>query len=170
MKDLLDKLSSYNVFNYLLPGVIFVAIADAFTSVKLIQENLIVGVFVYYFIGSVISRIGSLLIEPALKKMSFIKFVPYSEFVSAAKLDAKLEILSETNNMYRTFVAMLAVIALMKVYDLISLVYPSIAGYAPYCVVVTLLILYLFSYRKQTLYITKRIEKNRDTPQNSQNL
>ena len=27
MKDLLDKLSSYNIFNYLLPGVVFVAIS-----------------------------------------------------------------------------------------------------------------------------------------------
>jgi len=85
MKDLLDKLSSYNIFNYLLPGIIFVVIAEKLTSFSFIQDDIIFGIFLYYFIGLVISRIGSLLIEPSLKKIRFLTFAPYSEFVTASK-------------------------------------------------------------------------------------
>jgi len=51
MKEILDKISSYNFFNYLLPGILFVVITEEFTSYSFIQENLVLGVFIYYFIG-----------------------------------------------------------------------------------------------------------------------
>lgn len=70
MKDLLDKISSYNLFNYLFPGILFAVISKEFTSYSLLQDNLIVGAFIYYFIGLVVSRFGSLVIEPASKKPS----------------------------------------------------------------------------------------------------
>ena len=74
MKDLLDKLSSYNIFNYLLPGVVFVAISKSLTIYNFVQQDIVVGVFLYYFIGLVISRIGSIVIEPMLKWIRFVKF------------------------------------------------------------------------------------------------
>jgi hypothetical protein len=40
-----------------------------------------------------------------LKKISFLKFALYSDFVSASKNDTKLGVLSEADNMYRTFSA-----------------------------------------------------------------
>jgi len=70
MKDLLDKLSSYDIFNYLLPGVIFAVLAEKLTSFSFIKKDIILGVFLYYFIGLVISRIGSLFIEQFLKKLN----------------------------------------------------------------------------------------------------
>ena len=39
MKDLLDKLSPYNVFNYLLPGVVFAVFLDTFTAYSVIQAS-----------------------------------------------------------------------------------------------------------------------------------
>ena len=51
MKDLIDKLSSYNIFNYFLPGILFVGLAEKVASSSLIQENLMIGLFLYYFIG-----------------------------------------------------------------------------------------------------------------------
>ena len=62
MDGLLDKISSYNIFNYLLPGSLFAVIADAVTDYRLIQEDIVVGLFLYYFIGLVVSRIGSLVV------------------------------------------------------------------------------------------------------------
>ena len=120
MKDLLDKLSSYNLFNYLLPGVLFVALIDKFTSLHLIQENVLIGAFVYYFIGSIISRIGSIFIEPFLKRVKFVTFSQYSDFVTASKEDPKIEILSEQNNMYRTFCAMLLLIGVVAAFERLS--------------------------------------------------
>jgi len=45
MKDLLDKLSSYNLFNYLLPGVVFASIATKVTKFSFTQTDIITGVF-----------------------------------------------------------------------------------------------------------------------------
>lgn len=68
MKDLLDKLSSYNLFNYLLPGTLFVFIEkDTFDFLSM-KDNVIVAVFFCYFLGLLASRVGSLIIEPMLKK------------------------------------------------------------------------------------------------------
>ena len=157
MKDILDKITSYNLFNYLLPGVLFVVILKILTPFSLIQENLITGAFVYYFVGLVISRFGSLIIEPFLKFVSFLKFAEYADFITASKTDPKVEAFSEVNNMYRTFVSMFVLLLLLKGYDLVAVKIPILSDHAPLILVVLLLVMFLFSYRKQTGYITKRI-------------
>jgi len=157
MKDLLDKLSSYNIFNYLLPGIIFVVLAEKLTSFSFIQEDIVLGVFLYYFIGLVISRIGSLFIEPTLKKIKFITFASYSEFVFASKKDTKLDTLSEVNNMYRTFCSLFLFLIILKCYELISTKYPVVAGWNSEILAIGLLVLFLFAYKKQTKYISKRV-------------
>src|SRR5258708_39583652 len=68
MKELLDRLASYNLFNYLLPGVVFVVLAEQVTSYSFIQDDIVIGGFVYSFMGMVISRVGSLFLEPLFKK------------------------------------------------------------------------------------------------------
>ena len=60
MKELIDKISSYNLFNYLVPGVLLAFAADKFTAYSLVQSDLLIGAFLYYFIGLVASRFGSL--------------------------------------------------------------------------------------------------------------
>jgi hypothetical protein len=160
MEKLLDKISSYNLFNYLLPGVLFVVILNIFTIYKITLDNLIVNAFLCYFIGLVISRFGSLFVEPLLKKISFLKFVSYSDFVSASKKDPTIEILSEANNMYRTFSSMFILIVLLKIYEWIGLLFPVISKGDTFVLVLLLLTMFLFSYRKQTKYIVKRIKAN----------
>lgn len=158
MKGLLDKISSYNLFNYLFPGILFAVISNKFTSYSLLQDNLIVGAFIYYFIGLVISRFGSLVIEPLLKRISFLKFADYKEFISASKKDDKLELLSEINNMYRALFSVFILLPLLKLYELIEFIFPILKYWNTYILVVLLLVLFLLSYRKQTNYITKRIK------------
>jgi hypothetical protein len=160
MKDLLDKLSSYNLFNYLLPGILFAFFTEAFTHIKLLQKDLIVGVFLYYFLGLVISRVGSLIIEPVLKKIRFVEFAPYQDYVKASKIDTKIDVLSEANNMYRTFCALFLLIDIVVFYDFLSQKYLVIEVLSPYLCLIFLLILFLVSYRKQTAYIKKRISAN----------
>lgn len=158
MKEIIDKITSYNFFNYLLPGILFAVIAGELTQFRFIQENIIIGAFVYYFIGLVISRFGSLIIEPLLKKISYLKFAPYSDFVVASKEDPKIEILSRENNMYRTFCSLFILLLLLKLYHLIGLKFPMINNYNPYILIVLLLIIFLCAYRKQTKYITNRVK------------
>lgn len=157
MKDLLDKLSSYNLFNYLLPGVLFAVIIDELTPLRVIQKDIVLGVFVYYFLGSIISRIGSLVVEPILKRVKFIKFAPYEDFVKASKVDAKLEILSEANNMYRTVCALFISTSVVIGYNFVAYYLPWLNKAGLPLSICSLTVLYLFSYRKQTKYITKRV-------------
>lgn len=158
MKELLDKLSSYNIFNYLLPGVLFAALVDGLTSLQILQKDIVVGVFIYYFLGSIVSRIGSLLIEPVLRKAGIVSFAPYEDFVRVSKVDPKLDVLSEANNMYRTLCSLMVCVGAIVLYENASIYWPVLRAVAPTILIVGLFALYVFSYRKQTAYITRRIE------------
>ena len=167
MKELLDKLSSYNIFNYLFPGVVFVVILSKTTQYNLIQNDLITGAFFYYFIGLVISRIGSLLIEPILRKSSFVIFADYSSFVNASKVDSKIDILSEVNNMYRTICSLFLLEIIFIIYEKVAAFLLLSQRVGLIFLLFALFLLFLFSYKKQSSYITKRIEANNVTNQNS---
>lgn len=159
MDELLDKISSYNIFNYLLPGSLFAVIADAVTDYRFIQEDIVVGLFLYYFIGLVVSRIGSLVVEPILKAVGLVNFVAYGKFVEASKTDPKIEVLSETNNMYRTFCALFLLLPLVVLFDRLAPLLPWLVDGSPYIVGVALVVMFLFAYRKQTAYIVNRVNK-----------
>lgn len=158
MKELLDKMSSYNLFNYLLPGVVYAVIMEQWSEMTLIQENLLATAFLMYFIGLVISRVGSLIIEPILKTIGFVKFADYADFVKVEKDDKKLEILSESNNMYRTLISLFLTILISKAYLVVAEKTDLQGETNMWVVSVCLFIMFLFSYRKQTIYITKRIK------------
>lgn len=160
MKDLIDKLSSYNLFNYLFPGIVFVVLANAMTRYSFIQQDIVLGVFLYYFIGLVISRFGSLAVEPLLKRISFLKFAEYKDFVAASKKDEKVELFSEINNTYRTLCACFLLLILLKIFEIVQNVFMFEKVWVAFFLVVLLLILFLLSYRKQTDYITKRVKAN----------
>src|SRR6516225_1970768 len=102
MKELLDKLSSYNLFNYFLPGTVFAAVAQRISRHTFKDNNIVIELFTYYFIGLIISRIGSLVLEPMFKKTKFVRFAAYKDFIAASAKDPDIKILSEQNNMFRT--------------------------------------------------------------------
>ena len=158
MTELLQKLSTYNIFNYLFPGVVFVILLKHVTNIYLIMNDLVLGMFLYYFFGLVLSRIGSILIEPALRCTKIVEFSDYARFIRASKLDDKIELLSEVNNMHRTIIAMLVVLLAISICNgsVTCLLTAGLLG------IVTLFVL---SYRKQTSFITKRIDEAlRNTP------
>ena len=68
VKSVLDKISSYNIFNNLFPGIVFCYIVDQttrFTFIRSGWENVVM----YYFVGMLISRVGSLTVEKWLKAL-----------------------------------------------------------------------------------------------------
>lgn len=161
MKDFLSKLSSYNLFNYLLPGIIFVVLAKVLCDYSFVQQDLVLALFLYYFIGLIISRFGSLFIEPILKRTSFLRFAEYKDFVAASKKDEKIELLSEVNNTYRTLCSLFVLLGLLKLYGIIENKYTALKDWNSVILILLLLLMFLFSYRKQTNYITKRIQANK---------
>jgi hypothetical protein len=160
MNELLTKLSSYNLFNYLLPGVIFAILVSQTTSYQLLQKDIITGVFLYYFLGLIVSRFGSLVIGPVLKSLSFVKFEEYKAFVIASKKDPQIEVLSEANNTYRTFCSLFSLLLMLRVYAKIEAKVSFLRGWDATLVIVLLLVMFLFAYRKQTSFVVKRIKAN----------
>ncbi len=157
MKEIVDKISSYNLFNYLFPGIIFVIFLREFTSYNLIKEDFFIGAFLYYFIGLVISRFGSIIISQALKYLKFIKFTNYSDFIFACDKDQKIELFSEINNMYRTIISLLVLLLFAKLYEKLSNWLHISEPISYILLILALLILFLFSYKKQTDFVVKRV-------------
>jgi hypothetical protein len=162
MTDIINKITSYNLFNYLLPGVLYSIIATKWTIYDFTIENVILGAFLYYFIGMVISRIGSLWIEKLLTKSKIVTFAKYSDFVKASKKDEKLDLLSEINNSYRTLISLGICLLITKAYSELDLkiAIPEIITVLVMLAFITFI--FILSYKKQTEYITKRIEANND--------
>ena len=160
LKDIFDKISSYNIFNYLLPGILFIFLTKEISGYNLIQENNFVGAFLYYFAGMVVSRFGSIIIEPVLKWIKFLKFKEYGAFVAASKVDQKIELLSEVNNTYRTILSMLVLVCSEYLYLYIKKQYSIEHSTTLVMATIFTTFLFLFAYRKQTAYISKRIESN----------
>jgi hypothetical protein len=158
MDKLLEKLSSYNLFNYLLPGVVFVIVAKQFVGLDLTQPDLALAAFLYYFLGMVISRVGSLVVEPVLKKISFITFSDYSKYIAATQKDKTIETLSEANNTYRTIIALFIICLVLKCYLWLAGIFEVLHTHSTLILVLMVSTLFLFSYRKQTSYVYKRIE------------
>lgn len=158
MENLVEKISSYNIFNYLFPGIIFSITSGDSVLASISQKDVFSYFFICYFIGLIISRFGSLIIEPILKKFSFIKFSPYLDFLSASKKDPKLEILSQENNTYRTLSSLLFLLLIFRIYMLVESIFPGMKSFSFYIISLLLLILFLFSYKKNTDFIVKRVE------------
>jgi hypothetical protein len=159
MNELVKKIWSYNLFNYLLPWVLFVIFINQYLNYNLIQENIILGAFLYYFIWLIISRLGSLIIEPLLQYFKIIKYAEYSDFLNAEKNDEKIWELLEVTNMYRTLLAMFISIIVLYLYQWIIIIYPWVSLYNSIYLLILLVILFVFSYRKQVQYISKRVSK-----------
>lgn len=160
MEDLLKKISQYQLFNFLLSGTVLAVLLNKTTSINLIYENIIVGFFAFYFLGLVISRVGSLIIEPVLKKLKIIEFAPYDDYLSAVKADNKIDTLSQENNTYRTLIATFLIFIIVYTLDRVAADLITRNGTAStYIFAVLMLILFTFAYRKQTGYIIRRVKK-----------
>ena len=163
LESIFNKISNYNIFNYLFSGIIFVVLIKYLDNINLylnfsVLDLNVINLFILYFIGLTISRIGSLIIEPFYRKY-IIKFANYSDFIKVEKIDKKLNVLSEQNNIYRTFTSLfliLIVFHFVKKCDLHICIFLKI--YYKEILIIFLFILYAISYYKQIKYITNRIK------------
>tara|TARA_B100001245_G_scaffold155221_1_gene116375 strand:- start:1462 stop:1944 length:483 start_codon:yes stop_codon:yes gene_type:complete len=159
MEDLLKKVSEYQLFNFLLTGTLLAFLISKTTPVNLLYDNILVAVFIYYFIGLVLSRVGSLVIEPLFKTLRIVKYASYKEYLKASEKDSKIDILSQENNIYRTLIGTFLVYGF--VYAFCEL-WPNLleSTWLPIVVAGVGLVLFSLSYRKQTKYITTRVNRH----------
>lgn len=161
MELIFKKISSYNLFNYLFTGFVFVFMCKFFlnrtfyieSDSRLIELG---NLFWVYFVGLTVSRFGSIVVEPCFRRC--VGFAPYDEFIEAEKKDGKLSALSEQNNVYRTVVGVLLLFA--GYYLIVEYSPPECSGFISGALVLSLLVLYAFSYVKQINFIKKRVAQN----------
>lgn len=168
LKQIVGKISSYNIFNNLYPGILFCYDLKIVLDINLLSNNWFENLILFYFAGMVISRIGSVIIEPIMKKIKIkkkllLQFAVYSDYEKACKEDSLVATLSETNNTYRTVLSCFICTFVFKVCIVINKVcienkFTFFQENKDWIILILLILLFAFSYVKQTSYVRKRVE------------
>ena len=158
MEKILEKLEEYNIFNNLLPGIVFTYMLKYYVGLDVFQPNVIEMVFIYYFIGSLLSRFGSLILGEMLKKFNIIKYASHEDYINAAKKDKIIEKLLVSNNMYRTICSSTIILFILKLLKKAVSYFNISKDIVASLLVLAVGALYLFAYKKQTKHIVERIE------------
>jgi hypothetical protein len=155
--NLLEKLSSYNFITNLVPGVLLTEALRASGVPFAGSDKLAAWLLLSYYLGLVSNRLGSLAVEPILRKSLIRKNNTYEEFVRAQCVDTRLDVLVETANGYRTVLAAcLLYVIILIAYALLRQIDAPEYLYVPLSVLCTFA-LFLISYRKQDSYISRRV-------------
>ena len=164
MSSFLEKLGSYHILTNLLPGAFFMLTSRGFFGIGLPTANVAEDIVVFYFVGLIINRIGSLIVEPALKRCSFVKFAPHADYIKAVSIDSKIDVLSETNILLRTLLTCVILLPIIKLADIMYSKFPIIMQNFSWVIIILLIALFLFAFKKQSDYIRKRVEAVNSQP------
>jgi len=161
MDNFFNKLENYNIFNYILPAIIFDIGCKIYINLTIIPtSNVVIAAFAYYFVGLVISRIGSLIIKPLLWKLKILN-KEYSskeaDFYKAEEKDPKIKILFTDYNMYRNFISVFFLLLIVKIVTIVQKHVALNSTLAYTIIILLLLVLFILSYKKQLQYIYKRV-------------
>ena len=78
------------------------------------------------------------------------------------KVDPKITLLSQENNVFRSYLSAMCITLLLLGYEQLSIVCPLLKENTDFILVFSLSVLFLFSYIKQTAFVKKRIKANLD--------
>ncbi len=164
LKVIIEKLSQYNILTNILPGTILCIVSTYCIGYNLlIADNWYIQGVIFYFVGIINNRFGSLFVEPILKRLKILKFTPYKEYIAAESKDAKVTILNTENNVFRSCVSLclIAIFALISkiLEDNIKWISNCKCEYKMMALLILLLVIFILSYRKQTAYVNKRVKK-----------
>lgn len=153
-----NKISSYNILNYLIPGTVLCLLLECLLEWNFLKfGNWYEAGIVFYFVGMVNSRIGSLVVEPILKKFWGSKFCGYRDYVVAEKSDSVIAKLNMENNVFRSFISVSFVLLVAMGWDALIGACPELQSCGKVLIVVGLLILFVCAYLKQVGYISRRV-------------
>jgi hypothetical protein len=158
MHELLNRLSPYNLFNFLLSGALFYIFSGIMADkVPSSVEGIFIAFFLFYFFGLVVSSFGSLVVEPILKRMSLVKSACGNDSAAISSEDKQIRRFIVTSNIYSTLCSLFFLLVLYKVYSFIRSEFSWFESWDVAICFVLLLVLFLFSLRKQADNIAKRV-------------
>jgi hypothetical protein len=158
VNEILSKISSYNIFNYLVPGALFVIAAKRVNIIDLDDADLATKLLIFYIVGMIISRLGSLLIEPGMRWAKLVRYSDYKNYVLACAKDNKIEILVEVNNTYRTFAAAFMALSVGMIITARHRDWSASEPWIALSTLAALIVLFLLSFIKQANYVRNRVE------------
>lgn len=159
-KALIERISSYQIFNFLYPGLLITSVLGYKGVFSL--DDMHIGFFLLfsYFAGMVASRVGSIIIEELLLWLEWINKPEYKRLNDAKqKENSPVTLQLELCNMFRTLCAsalLLLIVAFVQNFVPI--------GYNTSCTfdlaVFLIFVIFLISFIKQYGYLNKCIEAN----------
>lgn len=154
----LSKISSYNLLSNLIPGAIFCVIIKYLVGYDFISVSIIELLIIFYFSGMVIGRLGSLIVECLLRKLKVVSYIDHKSYVAAELIDKKIASICEANNIYRSMITAILTAILLKLYRAVVEFQWEFGYFSEWMLLLTLLLLFVFAYRKQTSYLIGRID------------
>lgn len=155
---LFGKISNYNILNNLIPGAILCVVFKYLVGYDFMNVGTLELIVIFYFAGMINSRVGSLILEPLLKKVKWVTFRDHHAFVEAEQKDKKINSLVEVNNMYRSMISIAFTSLVVKFYYVGVEQQWNFGNVSEWILLVALLLLFAFAYKKQTKYIVSRID------------
>lgn len=160
MEKILEKISSYHLLNNLIPGMLFIYLLDMLGIFSVEMNEVLKLLFLGYYAGMVINRVGSVVVEPLFQTCKIVNYAPYPDYLKAEQTDKKLSALLADNNVYRTMTAMFLLLIVLYIGHMIPKVDAFMhTDWATLLLLVCILVLYVLAFRKQTSYIRKRVKK-----------
>ena len=160
LASLFGKISNYNILNNLIPGAILCVVYKHLVGYDFMNVGTLELLVVFYFTGMINSRIGSLVLEPIMQKIKWVRLRDYRFFVEAAQKDNKLNSLVEVNNMYRSMISVSFTALLVKLYYVGVEQQWNFGNVSDWLLLMAMLVLFAFAYKKQSKYIVSRIDYN----------
>ncbi len=186
INGIMEMIGAYEILNNVIPGAIYAALVEKFTSLRFIKGDFIIDIIVYYFVGLLIGRIGSAFIRRPSKnkKETMLKGIKcrvrsllwakpetercsednYDDYIKAEKVDAKVSRLSLIGDMYRTLASVSICVLLTIILDLLkvntmifSISWVKIITVIIGCVIMAFI--FRSAYVKQAYYIRSRVRK-----------
>jgi hypothetical protein len=166
IETIAGKVSEYNVFNYLVPGAVFMVGLRYVVGAIPFENSVLFFLITAYAAGMALSRIGSLVVEPILLRIRLIKTSSYEKFVLAERNDSKLTTLLLESNAYRTMAAVFATLLLAKGAVVVQSRLPHWDRLEVWGCFIALVLLFAFSHGKMRRYIDERVDTSEGPPEN----
>lgn len=157
IKELLGKLSRYEILNNLLPGMIMVYILNHIGyDIELAYwwQNALIA----YVAGLVCGRVSSLLLEPLCEKCKLINKQEYANYNKTKESRPFVVTLVEIANMYRTLSAVFLIAIVAIAYKFALCNWEWIRDFNSAIQLAALFVLFILSYAKQYGYVVKNIK------------
>lgn len=153
-----DKLDAYNLVANLVPGAALTYALHYSKFPTPSPDELGAFLLVAFVAGVTSNRLGSLVLDPFLRRIRFLEVKNYDSFVTSERVDKKLETLVANHGLYRTFFTAGAIYLLLFIISrlLPGAVLPAQAVFVLF--VIAGMLVFLFAFKKEDGYIHSRIK------------